>query len=1609
MPKSKHSTFLPKISRSIVIALILGFFYPILGPGTAVSANPPTPPAFPSFTSISYGDINFSSTIHLYFDDSVNVIDSNTGLPTWSIDYSLDSGATWVTPTDQEYSYMHCYGPDTVTRSKTVCWFDVLHVGDYSVLLRYGNYLPPADPLYSAGTPSEEVPFRSVSYTREDYLISNVQTQPLDSSARISFTPPVVTQYVTFRNVKFAYSLAGGDAATLPSTWHYADTETSQVDSQPSQTWEIHGLTNYEITNYIVFGYYIPDEPRWFDFASYDDDQAGFRSYLIYAAPSEPPTITSVTPITYTSLSIQFDPPSTSTQVSGYKYSTDNWVTWLPASSASPFTVSTESSGTPLSAGGTYQILMRAIYHDINGDYDGIASNLLTTTLPTQPAPITIMSPGNGETFTGAVGQSLIINSSTSGGSSPIGFSITGGLLPPGTALNSGTGTISGSPTTPGLFPMWITATDAYGETSTVLMSVRVPQPSASPPDRYTWHFYQQDNAGFYSVASSADGRNLIAGADTGIYISHNYGESWETSTATDGPTWISVASNSDGSELVALDNVQNVWISRDFGATWSHNNNLPPNNPFYDCTHFKVTSDSTGEHLSVICNAELRGSDDYGLTWSTRSLLQGEGDSIYVSSSGRYYAIFRTNQLFLSSDNGSTFAGNLIPTNGSIFTSFAFSGDETKLYAGDSLGNIYFSNDFGITWDSVTANFTDFGWGAPGAGSLTSNFDGSILGAVVNYSMGGSEFFASVDAGHTWVDVPQYPIAEDIIVSAASADGFQVVMSSIYLGIWVGPYVSHVASLASSSIKGVSLDDFGTPSRNIAGTEPGHIVLTSMVGDSTSLASSFIPSVSVASIGRVVKYSAGSVLPSAEKFLTDEPFDHQVISDGDFFIIKVVAQDSSAMYYRINVTIDFKRSLHLKIGPTFGPTVIGQSETQTVTITGLSTPYFNPAVFDWQLSSANSDFSILDASNCGGGVGGQGIEFAENDKCQILIQYTPSAEGASKVRLQTRYEWQNGNGFLGGSLIEYLYLEGSGLPTPVKPNQPLVWESQTVVSNQSWRSIASSADGVHLSAVYGGGSVYTSSDSGKTWIERTNSGQRNWTAIASSSDGMRLAAVVNSGNIFTSTDGGLTWIENEGPISPDLQGGNGSKCWTSISSSSDGTKLAIVDDGCSDGGDIYTSSDGGETWIDRSHNFDGGSITDLRWSSIASSYDGQHLAAVAIDTNYVYLSNDQGATWRMSGGVDGPISLSRVVSNSDGSNIAVVTTTADGMYDGISPGNTSTIYTSQDFVQNWNYLGPDVIDRWTSISMSLDGSHIASVSNNGYIYLSTDFGTTWESMTAAGQQAWTTITMSADGALLTAGTAQGDIWTLRSLPPAPAPIPTSNFVFTPSQRSIVTSISPEEVPANTNSLITIAGVFEEKIFSVVINGSSLAEGSWSQSDSLVVIKFPPSPIGKYSIQLLNGSAPLIDSLIVNVVAKTSLAQPVVNVPPSAPTPKPTQTPNSSGGGNATKPLKSTLVTRVYFDLASFAVKGENLGKLKVLARTIAQLGKSITITVTGYAQPTPGSEATDGALSKNRAKAVARILRSLGVNTSVTYLGAGRAAVNAPSSRYVEITAANK
>ena len=108
-----------------------------------------------------------------------------------------------------------------------------------------------------------------------------------------------------------------------------------------------------------------------------------------------------------------------------------------------------------------------------------------------------------------------------------------------------------------------------------------------------------------------------------------------------------------------------------------------------------------------------------------------------------------------------------------------------------------------------------------------------------------------------------------------------------------------------SSTVKGQALLGLGTPNVVLDSAIAGAVTITSEKAADTSNVGNFITLFdkgNTASVVKVVKYSDGA---STSNFETDTAYSNQSITNLDFFIIKVTAQDASTvLYYKIVVTV---------------------------------------------------------------------------------------------------------------------------------------------------------------------------------------------------------------------------------------------------------------------------------------------------------------------------------------------------------------------------------------------------------------------------------------------------------------------------------------------------------------------------------------------------------------------------------------------------------------------------------------------------------------------------------------------------------------------------------
>jgi hypothetical protein len=198
-------------------------------------------------------------------------------------------------------------------------------------------------------------------------------------------------------------------------------------------------------------------------------------------------------------------------------------------------------------------------------------------------------------------------------------------------------------------------------------------------------------------------------------------------------------------------------------------------------------------------------------------------------------------------------------------------------------------------------------------------------------------------------------------------------------------------------------------------------------------------------------------------------------------------------------------------------------------------------------------------------------------------------------------------------------------------------WTPTSAQTNVTWTSVASSADGSKLAAVSQSngdtngdnlGSIYTSQDSGTTWLQ-TSAPSNRWNIVACSGDGTKAFAVPGGRDIiYRSLDSGATWAQTTLP----------SNDWTAIAVSAAGDRLVVA----SGDGPIYLSGDTGATWTSAD-------LPTNNWEALASSADGTKLAAAADDQ--IYLSTNSGATWTPSSAPTN-IDWRSVASSADGSTV---------------------------------------------------------------------------------------------------------------------------------------------------------------------------------------------------------------------------------------------------------------------------------------------------------------------------------------------------------------------
>jgi len=236
-------------------------------------------------------------------------------------------------------------------------------------------------------------------------------------------------------------------------------------------------------------------------------------------------------------------------------------------------------------------------------------------------------------------------------------------------------------------------------------------------------------------VASSADGRFLVALSDKQVITSTDYGNTWHLKIPVRPiGNWVSVASSANGSNLVAATyegfepGLGGIFTSKDAGNTWV-SNAVPP----FGC--YSVATSADGTILIAASAFGILISTNSATTWRTNMLLSGDSISVASSADGKkLVAAVYGGKIYTSTNSGAVWRTNTAPV--ANWEAVASSADGTKLVAGIFNGQIYSSTNSGTTWK--TNNAPNNQWS-----SFAMSADGNQIAAATD---------GYLDTGGIWV-----------------------------------------------------------------------------------------------------------------------------------------------------------------------------------------------------------------------------------------------------------------------------------------------------------------------------------------------------------------------------------------------------------------------------------------------------------------------------------------------------------------------------------------------------------------------------------------------------------------------------------------------------------------------------------------------------------------------------------------------------------------------------------------------------------------------------------------------------------------------------------------
>lgn len=815
------------------------------------------------------------------------------------------------------------------------------------------------------------------------------------------------------------------------------------------------------------------------------------------------------------------------------------------------------------------------------------------------------------------------------------------------------------------------------------------------------------------------------------LYLSSNSGQSWSIVSSIPTGSWKNISMSSNGQYMIIGNNSAGyIYISNDFGITWTVPTGTPINSSWPD-----VTISSSGQYMTASNNTTgyIYYSSNYGIEWTavTNMVTSSSWLNITMSSTGLY--------VLASISGGAVYMTSFI--NNAVITGPIGINSKTPQYELDISGQLNASQGLittGITpstvvykqnWSPVPSLPTQyFDWN-----SVAMSSTGQYI--LVGYNTTGHGLWLSTNYGSKWSQITNANTNGMYRGIAVSSTGqYMIAATNELLG------KIYYSDSYGTNLSWKQLNAFGT---NVLPTNGGWIgAAISSTGQYMILCQHNTPGNVYLSTNFGASWTLSSGLTSRDNY-----FGASISATGQYMLVQNYSIGTSisnnygstwtlmGTSYGLNQTTNVGH-IASNMSDNGQYMAIAGSFSNTIFVSNNYGVTWKPSIITTDMNSicvSSTGQYMVTASTTGTGSGvysstDYGVTWTKNTNLPTATQtFMLAMSKDAKYILSSKNTTGHPVYLSVGTPITTMGLNNpvpqytldianntntqqldtyataptnfAGTYAPIMDfGTAYIWTSSTVSPNGQYMLVTTSANGVWISTTYG-----------STWSQTTlpSTSAFSWNFGSISSTGQYMLAASTTG-LFLSIDFGSTW-----------------NMITSLS-----TSLSYYGTSMSSTGQYMLATVNGTTGVYLSSNFGANNIspygspgwtlttlsTSFSYLSSAMSSDGQYmLAAQYTPAGSLFLSTNFGVTWsQRTVGVPTNVQWYQVGMSNLGQFMIA------SAYGGF-------IYVSSNYGVNWSQssLATSSASTQQPCSISGTGQHMFVGNNNGAFY-SNDYGATW-------------------------------------------------------------------------------------------------------------------------------------------------------------------------------------------------------------------------------------------------------------------------------------------